>query len=109
VSSSSPTSTGFPRTAIRSDRWRFRAPARRLAAASRVRLIRRDGEVTSTYIADLDEIRDGDNRTNALLQSGDLVMVPPATPVGVGYALRRVLYPFEVVLGTLFRAFFWFV
>lgn len=83
--------------------------ATELAAASRVRLVRRDGEVTRTYIVDLDEIHEGDNSTNALLQSGDLIMVPPAKPVGVGYALRRVLYPFEVVLSTLFRAVFWFV
>lgn len=80
-----------------------------LAAASRVRLVRRDGEITRTYLANLDEIREGDNSTNAVLQSGDLVMVPPATPVGVGYALRRILYPFEVVLSTLFRAFFFWV
>jgi polysaccharide export outer membrane protein len=80
-----------------------------LAAGSRVRLVRREGGVTRTYIANLDEIREGDNSTNTLLQSGDLVTVPPATPVGVGYAIRRALYPFEVVLGTLTRIIFFFL
>ena len=69
-----------------------------LAAASRVRLIRWEGGQTVAYEADLDEIQDGEGSTNVVLVDGDLVFVPPATPVAVGYAIRRALYPLEAVL-----------
>jgi polysaccharide export outer membrane protein len=73
----------------------------RLAAASRVRLIRWEGGRTVSYEANLDEIQDGEGSTNAVLADGDLVFVPPATPVAVGYAIRRALYPLEALLGTV--------
>ena len=72
-----------------------------LAAASRVRLIRRDGDRSYIYLTDLNAIRDGDESTNYLLHAGDVIFVPPATPVGVGYAMRRALYPVEVLLSAL--------
>jgi polysaccharide export outer membrane protein len=72
-----------------------------LAAASRVRLIRWEGGQTVAYEANLDEIQGGEGSTNVVLVDGDLVFVPPATPVSVGYAIRRALYPLEVVLGTV--------
>jgi polysaccharide export outer membrane protein len=75
--------------------------ATQLAAASRVRLIRWDTDRTVVYEANLDEIQGGDGATNAMLADGDTVFVPPATPVSFGYAIRRVLYPVEVVLGTV--------
>jgi len=69
-----------------------------LAAASRVRLIRWEGGRTVAYEANLDEIQDGGGSTNVVLVDGDLVFVPPATPVAFGYALRRALYPVEALL-----------
>ncbi len=72
-----------------------------LAAASRVRLMRREGGQTVAYEADLDEIQAGDGSTNVVLVDGDLVFVPPATPVAVGYTIRRAMYPVEVVMRSL--------
>jgi len=72
-----------------------------LAAASRVRLIRWEGGRAVAYEADLDEIQDGEGSTNVVLVDGDLVFVPPATPVAVGYTIRRALYPLEVVMRSL--------
>lgn len=80
-----------------------------LAAASRVRLIRRDGDRSTIYLANLDEIREGDESTNFLLHAGDVVYVPPAVPVGIGYALRRALYPIEAIFGAIGAALFAFV
>jgi hypothetical protein len=53
------------------------------------------------YEANLDEIQDGEGSTNTVLADGDLVFVPPATPVAFGYALRRALYPLEALLGIV--------
>jgi hypothetical protein len=53
------------------------------------------------YEANLDEIQGGEGSTNVVLVDGDLVFVPPATPVAVGYALRRALYPVEALLRVL--------
>ena len=77
--------------------------ATELAATSRVRVIRRQGDQTMLYLADLDAIRGGDGSTDMLLQKGDLVVVPAAVPVVTGYKLRRALYPIEQlfrVVGT---------
>jgi polysaccharide export outer membrane protein len=68
-----------------------------LAAASRVRLIRRHGGEAATYLADLDRIREGEVSTDYVVQGGDIVYVPPAEPVRIGYALGRALYPLEVI------------
>jgi len=73
-----------------------------LAAASRVRVIRRTGpEVAVTYRADLDRIHEGKAATDLILKAGDLVYVPPDTMVGAGYAIRRFLYPLTVLMETI--------
>lgn len=73
-----------------------------LAAASRIRIIRNEGDNSTIYLANLDAIRDGNHDTNYLLLAGDIVYVPPAKPVGIGYAIRRALYPVEALLGPIF-------
>lgn len=72
-----------------------------LAATSRVRIIRREGDKTLRFLANLDRIQAGDTSTDYVLERGDLVYVPAATPVVVGYNVRRALYPFEVLLQTI--------
>ena len=75
--------------------------ATQLAAASRVRVIRNTGGQTVTYVANLDEIQAGDGTTDLHLERGDLIFVPPATPVAVGYSLRRAIYPLEIMMQTI--------
>jgi polysaccharide export outer membrane protein len=75
--------------------------ATQLAAASRVRVIRNSGAQAVTYVADLDAIQGGDGTTDMQLERGDLIFVPPASTVSVGYAMRRAIYPFEVVMQTI--------
>lgn len=72
-----------------------------LAATSRVRIIRREGDKTMRYLVNLDRIQAGDASTDYILEKGDLIYVPAATPVVVGYNVRRALYPFEVLLQTI--------
>jgi polysaccharide export outer membrane protein len=83
--------------------------ATELAATSRIRVIRRQGDQTILYLVDLDQIRGGDTSTEMLLQKGDLVVVPAAKPVVAGYKIRRALYPieslFRVIGSGLFYAF----
>jgi polysaccharide export outer membrane protein len=74
-----------------------------LAANERIRLIRRQSEETTVFYVDFDAIQQGDRRTDFMLQTGDVVVVPPATPVAVGYSIRRALYPVEIVLGVALR------
>jgi polysaccharide export outer membrane protein len=74
-----------------------------LAATSRIRVIHhpRDGEAV-VYIVNLDAIQGGKAQTNVLIQRGDLVYVPAAVPVVIGYKLQRALYPvFQVTLALL--------
>ena len=61
----------------------------------------RAGELARGDVANLDAIQAGKAESDFVLAPGDLVYVPPATPVGFGYGLRRALYPLEVVLQTL--------
>ena len=75
--------------------------ATQLAAASRVRVIRYTGGQSVTYVADLDAIQAGDGATDLHIERGDLIFVPPARTVSVGYSLRRAIYPFEVVMQTI--------
>lgn len=83
--------------------------ATELAATSRIRVVRRQGDQTILYLANLDQIRGGDGSTDILLQKGDLVVVPAAKPVVAGYKIRRALYPieslFRVIGSGLFYAF----
>jgi polysaccharide export outer membrane protein len=76
-----------------------------LAAASRVRVVRRSAEGTQLYLANLDEIQRGDTTTDIVLERGDLIYVPAAYPVVVGYNIRRIFYPFEVLLQGVGGAF----
>lgn len=74
-----------------------------LAAAGRIRLIRRDGADATTYVANLDLILAGNVATDFLVLGGDVVYVPPARPVSIGHAVGRALYPLEV-LARIFLA-----
>jgi polysaccharide export outer membrane protein len=77
------------------------------AAASRARLIRRDGseDQATVYLTNLDKIHGGHVATDYLVLRGDLIYVPPAATVGFGYALARVLYPLEVIARILLAPF----
>lgn len=75
--------------------------ATNLAAASRVRVIRKTGAEEVLYLANLDNIQGGISQTDMLLQRGDMVFVPPAATVEAGYALRRFLFPFEQLMRTI--------
>lgn len=75
--------------------------ATKLAAKSRVRLMRWDGSRTVAYEVDLDDIEHGVGATNVVLLDGDLIYVPPAAPVAFGYELRRALYPIEALLSVI--------
>jgi polysaccharide export outer membrane protein len=75
--------------------------ATQLAAASRVRVIRNTGGQTVTYVANLDAIQAGDGATDLHIERGDLIFVPPATPVSVGYSIRRAIYPLEIMMQTI--------
>jgi protein involved in polysaccharide export with SLBB domain len=75
--------------------------ATELAAASRVRIIRKTGAEEVLYLANLDNIQGGISQTDMLLQRGDMVFVPPAATVEAGYALRRFLFPFEQLMRTV--------
>lgn len=76
--------------------------ATNLAAASRVRVIRRTGpDSTVTYRANLDSIERGKAATDLVLKAGDLVYVPPDSMVGVGYAIQRAIYPLQVIMQTI--------
>jgi len=75
--------------------------ATELGATSRVRIVRRQGDQTMLYLANLDAIRGGDGSSDMLLQKGDLVVVPAAVPVVTGYKLRRALYPIEALFRVI--------
>jgi polysaccharide export outer membrane protein len=72
-----------------------------LAATSRVRVVRREGDQTMLYIVNLDAIQGGDRKTDMRLRQADLVYVPAAVPVVAGYNLRRALYPLEILFQTI--------
>lgn len=70
-----------------------------LAWSSRIRLIRTNGETTTVSRVDMNAILRGDLATNALLQGGDILIVPP-TPIGeFGYFIQSILFPFTSVMG----------
>ncbi len=72
-----------------------------LAAASRVRVIRKSGEETLLFLTDLDDVQAGRLESDLHLRRGDLIYVPPAVPVSAGYALRRALFPLEILFRTI--------
>jgi polysaccharide export outer membrane protein len=76
------------------------------AAASRARLIRREGgEQATTYVSNLDRIHGGKLETDYVVLRGDLIFVPPAATVEVGYHMMRILYPLEVLARILLAPF----
>ncbi len=75
--------------------------ATEFAATARVRIVRRVGDQTLLYLVNLDRIQAGDATTDYVLERGDLVYVPAAVPVVVGYNVRRALYPLEVLMNTI--------
>jgi polysaccharide export outer membrane protein len=75
--------------------------ATELAATSRVRVVRRQGEGSVLSLSDIDAIQAGHTETDVFLQRGDLVYVPAAIPVVVGYNIRRAIYPLEVLMRTI--------
>lgn len=77
------------------------------AAASRARLIRRgaDGAEATVYLSNLDKIHGGRLATDYQVLRGDLIYVPPANTVSVGYAMARFLYPLEVLARILLAPF----
>jgi polysaccharide export outer membrane protein len=80
------------------------------AAASRARLIRREGgEQANVYISNLDDIHEGDLTTDYQVLRGDLIYVPPATTVAAGYHMLRFLYPLEVLARILLAPFTGFI
>lgn len=97
----SPSSFPLERETRLSEAVALAGGATTLAATSRIRIVRRDGDRTLLYRVNLDRIQAGDSSTDYLLEKGDLVYVPAATPVVVGYNVRRALYPFEVLLQTI--------
>lgn len=74
------------------------------ARTAKIRVIRASGSETAVYIVNLNAIRDGDLTTNILLQSGDIVYVPPTVFATIGYAMNALLFPFQPFLG-LFTSF----
>jgi len=76
------------------------------AAASRARLIRREGgEQAATYVSNLDRIHGGKLDTDFVVLRGDLIYVPPAATVSVGNHMLRILYPLEVLARILLAPF----
>jgi polysaccharide export outer membrane protein len=74
------------------------------ARTAKIRVIRAGGGETAVYIVNLNAIRDGDQSTNILLQSGDIVYVPPTVFAKIGYAVNALLLPFQPFFG-IFRTF----
>ena len=72
-----------------------------LAATSRIRVVRRSEESVVRYDANLDLIQRGDTSTDLVIQEGDLIYVPAATPVVAGYKIRRALFPVEALFRSI--------
>ena len=72
-----------------------------LAATSRLRVIRRQGNEAVVYLSNLDAIQGGQTETDVFLEGGDVLYAPAAYPVVAGYNIRRALYPLEVLMKTL--------
>jgi polysaccharide export outer membrane protein len=75
------------------------------AAASRARLIRREGQTAEVYVSNLDRIHGGKLETDYQVLRGDLIYVPPAATVSAGYHMLRFLYPLEVLARILLAPF----
>jgi polysaccharide export outer membrane protein len=69
------------------------------ARTAKVRVIRSGGGESAVYIVNLNDIRAGDQTTNMVLASGDIVYVPPTGWARFGYALNALLFPFAPFMG----------
>jgi polysaccharide export outer membrane protein len=70
-----------------------------LAAKSRIKVVRSEGQTTRVFRVDLDAIEDGDLSTNLVLAGGDVVVVPPTVSASIGYAIRGLFFPLQSLLG----------
>lgn len=93
-----PTSFPMPRGLRVSEALAQAGGVTELAASRRIRVVRGEGAEAKLYVANFDKINLGDAESDFLLEPGDLVYVPPAQPVSVGYAIRRALFPLEQIL-----------
>jgi polysaccharide export outer membrane protein len=69
------------------------------AAKSRIRVIRPQADKTQVYKVNLSAMEGGDLRTNMMLQGGDVVYVPPTVMASIGYKIRAIFFPFQMLLG----------
>jgi polysaccharide export outer membrane protein len=70
-----------------------------LAAKSRIKVVRSEGQTTRIVQVNLDAIEDGDLSTNLVLTGGDVVVVPPTVSASIGYAIRGFFYPITAIFG----------
>jgi polysaccharide export outer membrane protein len=71
-----------------------------LAAKSRIKVVRNEGQTTRVFQVNLDAIEDGDLSTNLVLAGGDVVVVPPTVSASIGYAIRGFFFPLQMLLGV---------
>ena len=64
-----------------------------------IRVIRTGGGETMVFTIDAKAIWEGDQRTNILLNPGDIVYVPPTLWARIGYTIQAMLFPFNPLLG----------
>ena len=64
-----------------------------------IRVIRTGGGETMVFTIDANAIWEGDQRTNILLNPGDIVYVPPTLWARIGYTIQAMLFPFNPLLG----------
>ena len=72
------------------------------ARTGKIRVIRAAGAESAVYTVDLNAIRAGDQSTNMLLRSGDIVYVPPNVFARIGYAMNALLLPFQPFMGVAY-------
>ncbi len=72
----------------------------RLAATNSARLVRSSDEVPLVYpVRFVDITQKGDATTNYELRPGDVVYVPPSTSAQIGYAIGKLFFPLQQILG----------
>lgn len=69
------------------------------ASTGRIRVVRSGGGEAVVLRVNLNAIQGGDQRTNIVLQEGDIIYVPPTWWAQVGYFVQAVLFPFNPLLG----------
>ncbi len=76
----------------------------RLADPSRIQIVRpnKDGQLIRRMTIDLDAmVQEGDTSLDAVLESGDIVYVPPNALATVGLALQQLLLPIQPAAQTV--------